>query len=337
MRRVWWLWSACLLMVAPACSGSESSPRGDGASFGGLLQAVPDTDAARRNPVYFGNLRALRDGEQAASSEDDLGLLFGRSGGMAFLPEVFRLGPNEPEFADYLGFDTRQIEAVLEFGTQPDSVALVVGTISAGAVEQGLQSSPGGDSLVKEKAGDVTLLSLGEDDTTEFENVSPIRRVGQPLRMAVVGDMLYWGRTDDAVGSALDAADGSAPSLADDVNYSAVAQALDAAAVVNGIIVAPAAGERWSLAGLGETFQDDSSTVTIALLYANPTLAAAAVPALRTHLESATSLMSGEPWSQTLTVTEAVADGVLLRATLSSTRGGITSRVVLGQDNLLQF
>ena len=58
---------------------------------------------------------------------------------------------------------------------------------------------------------------------------------------------------------------------------------------------------------------------------------------IRDSLESATSLMSGEPWSQTLTVTEAVADGVLLRATLSSTRGGITSRVVLGQDNLLQF
>ena len=107
-----------MLAAAPACSDSGSSPSGDGPSFAGLLQAVPDTAATRGSPVYYGNLRVLRNGEQATSFEDDLRLLFQRSGGAVFVPESFRMGPNEPEFSEYLGFDTRQIEAGLEFACE---------------------------------------------------------------------------------------------------------------------------------------------------------------------------------------------------------------------------
>jgi hypothetical protein len=124
--------------------------------------------------------------------------------------------------------------------------------------------------------------------------------------------------------------------LADDANYLAVAGALDAAKVANGILVGPEAAESWSLAGLGETFQGDASTVTVALLYATPAMATAAVP-FRVHIESGVSLVSSAPWSEVLTVVDISAAGPLMTATLTSKRPGLAANVVVTQDNLLQF
>ena len=248
-----------------------------------------------------------------------------------------RSGIREPEFAQFAGFDTRQIAVALEYGVLPDTVAVLVGTMKSGAIQKGLEASPGGEATTKEQVGAVTYLSLGEDGASDFGSVSPIRRVGQPLRLAIEGDTLYWGRTRASVEAAVGAVANAAPSLADDANYLAVAGALDAAKVANGILVAPEAAESWSLAGLGETFQGDASTVTVALLYATPAMATAAVAAFRAHIESGVSLVSSAPWSEVLTVVDISAAGPLMTATLTSKRPGLAANVVVTQDNLLQF
>ena len=339
MKRLWVLGSSVLLLV-PACSdsnGSGSSPIGDGPSLAGLLHAVPDTADSRGNPVYYGNLTVVRAGQLPDNFDDDLALLVENSSGQVFLPDAVRSGIREPEFAQYAGFDTRQIAVALEYGVLPDTVAVLVGTMKSGAIQKGLEASPGGEATTKEQVGAVTYLSLGEDGASDFGSVSPIRRVGQPLRLAIEGDTLYWGRTRASVEAAVGAVANAAPSLADDANYLAVAGALDAAKVANGILVAPAAAESWSLAGLGETFQGDASTVTVALLYATPAMATAAVAAFRAHIESGVSLVSSAPWSAVLTVVDISASGPLMTATLTSKRPGLAANVVVTQDNLLQF
>ncbi|NMD23692.1 MAG: hypothetical protein GYA65_05870, partial [Actinobacteria bacterium] len=231
MKRLWVLGSSVLLLV-PACSdsnGSGSSPIGDGPSLAGLLHAVPDTADSRGNPVYYGNLTVVRAGQLPDNFDDDLALLVENSSGQVFLPDAVRSGIREPEFAQYAGFDTRQIAVALEYGVLPDTVAVLVGTMKSGAVEKGLEASPGGEATTKEQVGAVTYLSLGDDGASDLGSVSPIRRVGQPLRLAIEGDTLYWGRTRASVEAAVGAVANAAPSLADDANYLAVAGALDAA------------------------------------------------------------------------------------------------------------
>ena len=91
------------------------------------------------------------------------------------------------------------------------------------------------------------------------------------------------------------------------------------------------------MACLDETFQGDASTVTVALLYASPAMATAAVAAFRAHIESGVSLVSSAPWSAVLTVVDISASGPLMTATLTSKRPGLAANVVVTQDNLLQF
>ena len=183
MKRLWVLGSSVLLLV-PACSDSNrsgSSPIGDGPSLAGLLHAVPDTADSRGNPVYYGNLTVVRAGQLPDNFDDDLALLVENSSGQVFLPDAVRSGIREPEFAQFAGFDTRQIAVALEYGVLPDTVAVLVGTMKSGAIQKGLEASPGGEATTKEQVGAVTYLSLGDDGASDFGSVSPIRRVGQPL------------------------------------------------------------------------------------------------------------------------------------------------------------
>ncbi len=338
MKRLLMIVSAVLLL--PACSdakGGGSSSTADRLSLVGLLRSVPDTAENRGGPVYYSNLARVRQGEHASSSDNDIALLDDRSSRRLFLPDAIGRSVFRPEFAEFAGFDSRAIDATLEFGLPPDSVAILVGTMKAGDVQKGLAASPGGDQLVNENVGDVSYFSLGKDDETDLKSVSAIRPVGQPLRMALAGDTLYWARTRASIDACVAATGGTAKSLADDADYLATALALDAAAVVNGILLSPAAGESWITAGLGETFQGESSTVTIALLYADAATATTAATALRAHVEDDASIVTKAPWAETLTVTDVHTEGPLLVGTLTSKSPGIATRVVLQRDDLLQF
>jgi hypothetical protein len=329
------------VLLLSACGGSKggggSSSKIDSHSIAGLLHSVPDTADNREQPVYYSNLSRVRGSERASSLNDDVLLLDKGASHSLFLPNAISANVLRPEFAGFAGFDTRAIEAAFEFGVLPDSVAILVGTMKAGDIQKGLAAAPGGDQLLNENTGGVSYFSLGKDDVTDLKGISAVRPIGQPLRMALAGDLLYWGRTRASIDACVGAAAGSSKSLADDANYLATAQALDAAAVVNGILLSPAAGESWITAGLGETFQGASSTVTVALRYADPATATTAATAFRAHIEHDASLATDAPWAETLTVTDVRADGPLVVATLTSKNPGIATNVVLRQDNLLQF
>jgi len=328
------------LVLLGACGTSEG-PGGSkgsvGRTFAGLLRTVPDNAGTRTNAIFYANLDRLRDGEAPSSSDDDILLISERSSFAVFLPDPLRGGATRPGFAEYAGFDTRQVDAVLQYGAFPNLVGVFVGSMSAGKIGSGLAASPGGEELTKESADGVTYFSLGDDDTTDISAVSPIRPIGQPVRLALAGDTLFWARTQASADAGVAASAGTEPSLADDANYLAVANALDTATVINGIIVSPRAGEGWTVAGLGEAFAADSSTITVALQYASPALAAAAVAAFRDQVRNGASSVTQEPWSSVLTITEVSADGSLMMATLTSTNPGFAAVVLLREDNLLQF
>lgn len=339
MKRVLAVASVLLLMTACGSDkgGGDASSKEDSRTLVGLLRSVPDSAENRGHPVYYGDLSRLRGGDRPSLFRDDVALLTDRSSSSLFLPEVMRATVSEPEFAEFAGFDTRAVEATFEFGALPESVAVFVGTMKAADIEKGLAASPGGDQLVKKEKDRVNYLSIGEEGRTELKSISAIRRLGEPLRMAVAGDTLYWSRTSAAIDAAVACSGGKAKSLADDANYTAVAKTLDAADVVNGIVVSPSAGESWLVAGLGETFHDNASTLTVALQFADAATATSAATAFRAHVENDESLATSTPWAKSLIITDAHADGPLMVATLTSNKPGIAEKVVLTRDNLLQF
>ncbi|MCE9621269.1 MAG: hypothetical protein K8R99_02870 [Actinomycetia bacterium] len=330
-----------LAAVAVGCGGDDKSG-GSGSSSEatrsvlGLLGVVADNEANRSQPIVYGNLERARGGDNPGSFEDDVALLMEGTSNSLSLPRAISGGILEPEFAEFTGFDTREIEAFLDFGSQPDQVTALVGSFDAGDLESGLRSSPGGDALEEESIDGVTYMSLGADDDVDFGAVSAVRRLGEPLRIAVDGDLLYWSRGRALVDACIAAASDAGPSLADDAAYAAVAGVLDAASVVTAELVPPWGGEGWAFAGLGEAFSGETSTLTIALSYSDAAAASAAVAAFRTQVESGVSL-AGSPWSEVLTATDIHAEGSLMIATLTSLNPGISHDLFLRQENLLQF
>lgn len=327
-----------LLVSAAACSSDTKGAgggQGSAVSLSGLLAHVPDTAANREHAILYSDLARLRDGTHAGSAADDVSLLGDASSGEFYLPSTLGSGIGDPTFAEYTGFDTRDIDATLEFGVLPDGMSIVVGDVKAGSVKKGLLSSPGGDDLQSEKVDGVTFFALGEEGSIDIEHRSVIRGLGQPLRMAIDGNTLYWGRSRAAIDACVAAGGGT--SLADDANYSAVAARLDAAQVVNGALFSPRAGEPWTVGGLGEAFDGETSTVTVVLQYGTPAMAAAAATAFTAHVQQDESLRTNGPWADILTVTDAHADGTMMVATLASTQPGVAFDVLQAQDNLLQF
>jgi len=330
----------CLLLLVPAAACSSDAKgtgggQGSVVSLSGLLAHVPDTAANREHVIFYSDLARLRGGTHAGSAADDVSLLGQASSRAFFLPSTLGSGVGDPTFAEYTGFDTRDIDATMEFGVLPDGMSIVVGDVNAGSVKKGLLSSPGGDGLQSEKVDGVTYFALGEEGSVDIEHRSVIRRIGQPVRMAIDGNTFYWGRTRAAIDACVAAEDGT--SLADDANYSAVAARLDAAQVVNGALFSPRAGEPWTVGGMGEAFKGGASTVTVALQYGTPAMAAAAATAFTTHVQHDESLRTSAPWADILTVTDAHADGTLMVATLASRQPGVAFDVLQAQDNLLQF
>lgn len=330
----------CLLLLgsATACSSdAKEAGGGTGRVVGltGLLARVPDTAASREHVIFYSDLARLRGGRHADSAADDLSLLGDASSRAFFLPSSLASGIGDPTFAEYTGFDTRDIDATLEFGVLPDGVSIVVGDVKAGSIKKGLLSSPGGDDLQSEKVDGVTFFALGDEGSIDIEHRSVIRGLGQPLRMATDGNTLYWGRSRAAIDACVAAGGGT--SLADDANYSAVAARLDAAQVVNGALFSPRAGEPWTVGGLGEAFEGGTSTVTVVLQYGTPAMAAAAATAFTAHVQSDESLRTNGPWADIVTVTDAHADGTMMLATLASKQPGVAFDVLQAQDNLLQF
>jgi len=328
---------AFAVVAAAGCGGSD----GGGASaskdsLSSMLHSVPDVAGNRTVPVVYGNLGRIRDGEKASSSDDDISLLLEQSDGTFFVPSVIRAGVTQSEFSKYAGFDTRNITAALEYGSTPDTVAVLVGRFDTGKVKKALKSSPGGDELRNSEVDGLQRFGLGSGHDINPDNRSAIRQIGQGVEIAVDGSNLVWTTTSAVLGECLAARAGDS-SLADDEGYAAVAKALDTAKVQTADLVSPTAGESWSVAGLGETRERGRSVLTIALQYADEATATAAVDKFRKHLDVDNSLRDGTPWADIVSVVEITADGATLIATLSTSRAGLGHTVLLTSDNLLQF
>jgi hypothetical protein len=330
---------AGLLMMASACSddsGSGGAVAPAARSLSAMLGWLPESLADSATTASFADLDELRGGSSAGSVEDDVRLLDERSGHGQVVPSAFSGSILEPEFAEYAGFDSRDIAAWVEAGALPDLVTVLVGRFDAGRIEKALRSSPGGDALVVQHDGDVVTFLLGEQGANDIASRSAIRPIGGALVLALSGNVLVWGSEAASVTASV-SGHATGASMAGRAAVAAIAAVVEPASPDSGGFGTPTAGESWRLAGWGESYSDAGTTITLALYYPDAAAATAAATAFRAHVANDASAVDGTPWADVVTVVAAGADGVVMTATLTTTRSLLMQRNFQRLDNLLQF
>ncbi|MCB0956596.1 MAG: hypothetical protein R2694_06335 [Ilumatobacteraceae bacterium] len=341
MRRLAGFLAAAVLVTGCGLFGDDGDGSGtapERTSLAALLNFVPDTAVNRGHVIFYVDAAAVRAGTTSASGADDLQLLLDRSSNSIFMPTNVRDGILKPEWYGYAGFDSRNIDAAIEFGALPEDVEVLVGDFDVPSLESALRTSPGGDALASDDVNGTTYLSLGEGEGLSFDNVSAIRRVGQPLIWGVGDGSLVWARSRNGVDNAVVASGNSSGTLAQNEQYRSIADVLDQQQVAHAALVTGEATMRWQVAGMGETFTEGGgSTLVVVMSFGTDTAAAEAVDAFRAHIQNDTSSAVGSPWASTLTIQDVHADGRLVIATMTSTDAGIAMSVAIREDNLLAF
>lgn len=257
-----------------------------------MLARIPNTSAARESLSYvdYRALIAARPGASTVSSwlEFELTSSIGGSGsrqlmaaligiqsGPAFFSRSF---PQGGAMAEAVGFDLFTIERAAEFGTPPETVAILEGDFDTDAVIAA-QTARG---YTEDDVGDLTLL-CGVDGcdsgmNTNLRDRNPANPFGgefgrsQPV---LVGEQLVASSPSiEALDLTASTINGEGDSLADDTDYAAAAEAISTDGVLlQAYFIAPA-----NIPPLSEALLDAVSMTAAEIKMLRATLAQNFVP-----------------------------------------------------------
>ncbi|HAP77653.1 MAG TPA: hypothetical protein DCR14_16430 [Acidimicrobiaceae bacterium] len=338
-----------LVAAAPvACSDDGDGGGGAGGSapptsLTGLLGLVPDTAAVRGAEIYYTSFERVRTGLPAAASAiDDLINLNNASSFQASVPIRYGRCISSDQCLPELGWDTRSVEAWIEFGEVSERTEALVGSFSPADIESAIRNGPAGSSVQTTSIDGATVFSIGTEGETEITERSGYSQIGRGVTVAVNDSLLV---SADFRADAEGVLTGSAsPSLAQDPNYAAVAAALDTASVDQAVITPAFRDASWQLAGFGEavTADDDSGTpdpavVTYVFVFADNAAAQAGEAEFRSIVETGTSDARGVAWSERLTITSSSVDGNVVVVTMQADSAGWWIDPLRLADNLVVF
>ena len=141
-----------------------------------------------------------------------------------------------------LGFDHRDIDAILSAGTDARELIVARGGWNTDRIEAAVSSDPiWSDVLEIREQRDATIYRWGIDFDLDLNRFSPTRPTGQHRRLAVEDDLLTWSRFDDGVAEVLSAASGAQRSLADVDELVSLAAVADDEQLFTGVVTASVA------------------------------------------------------------------------------------------------
>lgn len=358
-----------IVLVLAACGGGSDGAGDGGAGSGGwlsLLAAVPDTPGNRLQ-VIANDYAAARDllgitAPPGDASEDVLvdytmtismgRRVAGDDGGVARYDPMLDLAAQAAfgaraltaplEWRAEFGFTIAQLDQDLNAGTPPEEVLLFRGDLDPAVIEAALRADPvWGPEIEVVAHGEDSYFRWRGDFETILERASAARPLGRGGCLAVSDGMVIRTYGSEVMESALDALDGSVPSLADLPQAADLAAALEAAGVYSAFFafdvspfnqidnpldvvsgeVDPSAGEwlRPYLALATGAGLDDSSqpTAVFALAHADAETAEANGAWMERMLTEGVSLQAGgRPWSDLITGHEVSVTGTTLVAIL---------------------
>ena len=259
--------------------------------------------------------------------------------------QAFPLDPWRTE----VGFTILDVERDASTGEAPGTLSIIHTTRSAGEIEHALQADPvWGSELVEVGEGEGAYFAWGDDPLAsdpDPERITAPRPLGRGGAMAVLDDGTVIRSPDPSVVvRSLDATNGGTRSLLDDESYLAVANALDAAGAYTAHLTSenvvvdplfllgpfdgppPSAAEieerlgelttvpPYVALGIGNKVDlgaDPQGVLVLVFAAISPESAAETVAAIEEIVVNGTSIVTGGPWSELLTVASTSVDGSL--------------------------
>jgi hypothetical protein len=334
----------CIVAIGPSVGAPAASAARD--PWRALLARVP-ASGTFADSMIINDYAAARAAADVKRSSDRVHDLFRLEQATGIAPsELLRSnGPGDP-LADELGIRARDVERDVAAGDPPEDLTILEGSIDAGKVEAAVEADDNFSDLLE------TARHAGERYYTwgsgrvDPRRRTPLRPLGIGGNLAVDPPYATWSDTAASVEASIDAVAGDAPSLADDRDLMAVADALqhqDAyAAFLSVSEVAPGAATGGptplapyeaiatgpSLAGKGR------HEIVIALAYADATTAKAQADRLQTIAEDGTSV-SGAPWSELVTIDDIAVDGRLVVGRFRTEKPRLWIDLVFRRDSLV--
>jgi hypothetical protein len=310
----------------------------------GLLAMLPDAPEARRDVRLNDHEAAAAARERIRGPDTDLDPRHPGSDTIAIGSELSgaHAGPDRADaWRDELGFDPADVAADATAGRPPEVYEVLRGRLDAAAVDDAVRRDPlWSDELEVTAHRDVTVYRWGDDHAQDLERTSPVRRIGQSARMALLDDVLLWATWTDGIEVMIDLAHGDGASLADDEQVASVVAAMEDAgafSVVAGAdpdafhagrrdtpIGADRPGgdreaddlvlDRFEVAGTGVGADDDGWFTVVVLAHEDGAAADANAERLDAVLRDGHNITGQHAWSDLMTDVEVATDGNLVVA-----------------------
>lgn len=253
-------------------------------------------------------------------------------------------GPGDP-LAEELGIRTRDVERDVVAGDPPGQLTILEGSIDPAHVRRAVEADDTfSDRLTAARHAGERSYAWGSE--VDVRRRTPLRRLGIGGNLFIDPPYAVWSNLATTVEASIDAAGGTVPSLADDRDLVAVADALQARGGYAGLLaareVAPgvATGGPTPLApydaiAIGPSLEDAHRPVlVVALAYPDASIARSQARRLRALAEDGTSV-AGDRWSELVTVDEVTTDGRVVVGRLRTEKPRLWFDVVLRRDSLL--
>jgi hypothetical protein len=254
-------------------------------------------------------------------------------------------GPGDP-LAEELGIHTRDVERDLVAGNPPDKLTVLEGSIDPTRVRRTVKADDAfSDRLVTAHHAGRRYYTWGSE-RVDPRRRTPLRPLGIGGNLAVDPPFAAWSDRAANIEASIDAAAGNVPSLADDRDLMAVADALEEQGAYAGFLsvraVAPgvATGGPTPLApydalAIGPILESaDQPVMVVALAYPDATIARTQAGRLRALAEDGTSV-AGDRWSELVTVDDVTTDGRVVMGRLRTEKPRLWLDVVFRRDSLL--
>jgi hypothetical protein len=376
VRRGWRSLAALALapaLAAGACSDDDDDGGGGGgggASVEALVGRVP-ARAGFGDAVVYGSLERIRaagDVDPAATVEDELRQLVDLAGASLVMADPVGTQALQPELRDELGFDVTMLDATVQAGVPPDTLAVFAGAFDEDEVDRALTTYEPWAGVVEVGDEDgVATYRFGDEFDIDIELRTTARAFGESVRVAVDDGTVAWAKSDDTFDAVI-AAIGGGPSLLDEAGVRDVARALDDATAHVAVITAtpdqlrvdpvdllgadPSEAvaaeveqrladapvlEPWDVAALAETFGDDGPELLLVAWYPDADAGETAAEQLTTILVEGTSLLDGEPWADRCPDPEVEAADGLVTARCPIEGSGVALDLFFRRDTPLRW
>jgi len=375
-----------VLVGAVGISGCKSTPE---SSFLEMLKLVPDAPATRYS-VYISDHAKIResydiplpppDADDEAIAEYIMALAGDisampsdpsagrRLGGTSF---VSGMGPSliygflSPIRRRNIGFGPQDVDQDIQAGPPPATFEAIKGRFDTPAIKQAVNRYESEMPRFEQYEG-ITVIDWGYGGNEimlgkvlappAFDNLGRCRPLG------VEDSYIFRAFDTDSIEAMIDASHGQLTSLADNPDFSLMAEALSEMGAYSVFLTDQGQDldflERAAeleesvtpeeiIAGVGQLLSpyrtlatgvgkdDEGPFMTIVLVYDQPEQASSDVAVLKQRIETGTSLSTGRPWQDLIDSWEVWADGRSLRARLHGQIVGGWLEIVYQRDTLL--